>query len=338
MQIEYSALLETFQEILVGEGFDPLDAFAAASVFANNSLDGIYSHGVNRFPKMVSYVKKGYINPKDIAVCEQSFGSFERWDGKEGLGPLNAKICMDRAVVLARENGIGLVALRNTNHWMRGGTYGWLAADQGCVGMCWSNTMPNMPAWGGKDTRIGNNPFILSVPRSNGMHFVVDLAMSQYSYGKIEEYRMKEMPLPVNGGYDADGNMTTDPAEIEKTGRVLPIGFWKGSGLSIAFDLIAAVLSGGNTVKDIGALEDEHQLSQIFIAVDPTKMSTKGFADQVINETLDYIKNSEPVNDEGQIFYPGEREYTTRIKNRAEGIPVIDEVWEKIQALKNSCQ
>lgn len=334
MQVQYKDLLKTFEEILQSKGFEQEDAHAAAMIFANNSLDGIYSHGVNRFPKVVDYISKGHIDPNNRAECETAMGAFERWNGKEGLGPLNAKRCMDRAVALAKENGIGIVALRNTNHWMRGGTYGWLAADQGCVGMCFSNTMPNMPAWGGKERRIGNNPFILAIPRSDGRHVVADLAMSQFSYGKIEESRLKGVSLPVMGGYDSEGNLTDNPAEIEKTWRVLPIGFWKGSGLSIAFDLIAAILSAGNTVSDIGKLGDEHQLSQVFIAINQEAMNTEAFTDSVIQKTVDYIKSSEPAQENGQIFYPGEIEYQNREKNLKDGIPVIDSVWERIQLLK----
>ena len=119
---------------------------------------------------------------------------------------------------------------------MRGGTYGWLAAENGCIGICWSNTMPNMPAWGGADRKIGNNPLIMAVPRSNGEHAMVDCAVSQFSYGKIEDCRLRGVQLPVPGGYDTKGELTTDPAEIEKTWRVLPMGYWKGSGLSIMLD------------------------------------------------------------------------------------------------------
>ena len=77
---------------------------------------------------------------------------------------------MDRAVELAKQYGIGVVALGNNNHWMRGGSYGWQAADQGCIGICWSNTQPNMPAWGGIDKKIGNNPFIMAIPRLSLIH------------------------------------------------------------------------------------------------------------------------------------------------------------------------
>src|SRR5699024_5759748 len=113
------------------------------------------------------------------------------------------------------------------------------------------------PAWGGKDRRIGNNPLIMAIPRKEG-HIVADIAMSQFSYGKIEEYKFKNQDLPVPGGYDTKGDISHDPVEIEKTWRVLPIGFWKGSGLSIVLDLIASVLSGGNSTYEIGKLKDEY--------------------------------------------------------------------------------
>src|SRR5699024_6926497 len=156
----------------------------------------------------------------------------------------------------------------------RGGEYGWQADNNGYVGMCWTNTIPNMTAWGAQDSRIGNNPLIMAIPREKGS-IVVDLAMSQFSYGKLEQFRLQSKDLPVPGGYDSQGNITQDPAEIEKTGRVLPIGFWNGSSLSIVLDLLAATLSGGNTTKDIGDLGDgEYAVSQVFIAISAEKFGS----------------------------------------------------------------
>ena len=333
MRVMYDDLVEKFKDILVSRGFGEKNAMDAATVFARNSLDGIYSHGVNRFPRVVSYLDKKEIDPRAIATCELSFGSFERWNGHRGFGPLNAKLAMDRACELAKANGIGIVALGNNNHWMRGGSYGWQAADQGCIGICWSNTMPNMPAWGGKDRKIGNNPFIMAIPRSDGKHAVVDCAVSQFSYGKIEEARLKGKQLPVPGGYDTNGNLTTDPAEIEKTWRVLPMGYWKGSGFSIALDLIATVLTNENSVSKIGTFGDEVGLSQVMIAIDPAKANTQQETDAIVNEILEDIKKSEPVQEGGEVFYPGEIELKTREDNMVNGIPVIDEVWETINSL-----
>src|SRR5699024_7104824 len=214
--------------------------------------------------------------------------------------------------------------------WMRGGTYGWLAADQGCIGICWSNTMPNMPAWGGKDRKIGNNPLIMAVPRTNGEHAMIDCAVSQFSYGKIEDCRLRGVQLPVPGGYNEKGELTTDPAEIEKTWRVLPMGYWKGSGLSIALDLIATVLTNGNSVQKIGTFGDEVGLTQIMIAIDPYRFNTVEQTDAIVDAILADVKQSEPAVEGGQVFYPGEPELKNIRENKELGIPVIEEVWESV--------
>lgn len=192
---------------------------------------------------------------------------------------------------------------------MRGGTYGWQAAEAGCIGMCFTNTLPNMPAWGAKDGRIGNNPFVLAIPRENGEHIVVDMAIAQYSYGKIEEAKLANRQLPYPGGYDSKGDLTTDPETIERTKRVLPIGYWKGSSLALVLDAAVSVLSGGNSTQAIGKLcEDEIAISQTFIAIDP----------------------------DASVFYPGERTIATRRINAREGIPVTPGVWDAIMGLLNT--
>lgn len=333
MRVSYEDMLKEFQRILVSRGFSESNAEAAARVFAQNSLDGVYSHGVNRFPRVVEYLDKGEIRPDVTPECVMSMGAIERWDGHRGFGPLNAKLAMDRAIELAKQFGIGMVALGNSNHWLRGGSYGRQAADAGCIGICWSNTMPNMPAWGGKDRKIGNNPLILAVPKSNGEHVVVDCAVSQFSYGKIEEAKLKGQQLPVPGGYDEDGNLTTDPAAIEKTWRVLPMGYWKGSGISILLDLIATVLTNGNSVQKIGTFGDEVGLSQIMIAIEPGKFQGAEVTDEIVDALVADIKSSIPLKEGGEVCYPGERVLNTRKENLENGIPVIEEKWNLIRAL-----
>lgn len=334
MRISYNDLINKFERILLSRNVAPEIARAAAENFAQNSLDGVYSHGVNRFPRVISYLDKNAMDGGATPNCVSRVGGFERWDGNMGLGNANAKLAMDRACELAHECGIGIVAIGNTNHWMRGGAFGWQAADNGCVGICWTNTMPNTPAWGGVEPKIGNNPFIIGIPQSEGKHIVIDCAMSQFAYGKIEMARMKGEQLPVPGGFDTNGNPTTDPAEIEKTGRVLTIGYWKGSGLSIALDLVAAVLSGGNTVTDIGRkYTEEVGLSQVMIAIDPAHMQTAAITDEIISRVVEDIKTATPTTPGGKIFYPGEIERMTRAENLEKGIPVLDEVWAQIESL-----
>lgn len=333
MRIKYEDMVREFRRVLEKRGFSPENAQAAAEVFASNSLDGVASHGLNRFPRVVGDIEKGAIDPEILPECVMRMGAMERWDGHRGFGPLNARKAMDRACELAKQYGIGLVALGNNNHWMRGGSYGWQAADQGCIAICWSNTKPNMPAWGGRDLRIGNNPIIFAVPRSNGAHMVVDCAVSQFSYGKLEETRLKGQRLPIPGGYDEAGNLTDDPAAIERTGRVLPMGYWKGSGISILLDLIATVLTNGNSVEKIGSFETECGLSQVMIAIDPGAFNDTETTDQIVEALSADLHASVPAEETGEVRYPGERALAARKDNLEHGIPVIEEKWETVLRL-----
>lgn len=333
MRIPYEEMVREFKRVLIKKGFEEKDAEDAATIFAQNSLAGVYSHGLNRFPRVVEYLDKGAIKPGNKATCTLSLGAFERWNGHHGFGPLNAKIAMDRACELAKQFGIGLVALADNNHWMRGGSYGRQAADQGCIGICWSNTCPNMPAWGGVDRKIGNNPLVMAIPRSNGDHVVIDCALSQFSYGKLEDCRLKGLRLPVPGGYDTEGRLTTDPGEIEKTRRVLPMGYWKGSGFSIALDMIATVLSNGNTVQKIGTFDDEVGLTQIMIAIDPTKANSAELTDEIVDQIVADVKSSIPEKEGGEVFYPGELAAKNIRENVKLGVPVIEEKWEEVLAM-----
>lgn len=334
MIITKEEMQKTFEGILKAHGLTEDTARETASIFVANSIDGVYSHGVNRFPRFISYIDKGYVDPKATPTVTARIGALERWNGNLGIGVLNAKKAMARAITLAQEMGIGCIALGNTNHWMRGGAYGWMAADAGMIGILWTNTMPNMPPWGAKDNHIGNNPFVMAVPRSNGQHVVVDTAMALYSYGKLETTRLQGKMLPFPGGFDEEGNLSSDPAVIEATRRVLPIGYWKGSGMAIAFDLIAAMLSGGKTSVDIGKnCKDEYGLSQVMIAIDPAHFDTREHLDALVERTLEDLKSAIPVTKGGVITYPGEQTYQRRMENEKNGIPVNDSVWEKILQL-----
>jgi len=319
-------------QVLINHGFSYAKAKTCAEIFIGNSLDGIYSHGVNRFVKFIDYVKQGHVHPNHDPVCKHRIGSIEQWDGKSGPGPLNAVVATDRAIELATKNGMGCVTLANTNHWMRGGTYGWRAAKKGFVFIGWSNTIANMPAWGAKDSRLGNNPLVLAVPY-RGEAIVLDMAMSQYSYGALEVAQLKKEKLSVPGGYDEKGKLSQDPAAIKKSWRALPIGYWKGAGLSLLLDILATLLSGGLSVSEISKEGIESKLSQVFIAIDIQKLENFKSIAAAIDQILENYKQSVP-DEKGKIIrYPGENILKTRSENLKSGIPVWKKTWEEIQRL-----
>lgn len=319
-------------QVLVKYGFSLARAKTCTEIFIGNSLDGVYSHGVNRFIKFIGYVRDGHIHPNHEAICKHSIGSIEQWDGQSGPGPINALTATDRAIELASKNGMGCVALANTNHWMRGGTYGWRAAKKGFVFISWSNTIPNMPAWGAVDSRLGNNPLVIAVPYQNEA-IVLDMAMSQYSYGALEVAQLKNEKLSVPGGYDSNGNISYDPAAIKKSWRALPIGYWKGAGLSLLLDILATLLSGGLSVAEISKDGIESKLSQVFIAIDISKLGNYKSIASAIDQILEDYKQSIPETKGKSIRYPGENILKIRAENLAQGIPLYKSTWEEIQKL-----
>lgn len=327
MRISVEDLKKEFTRVLLKLEFSPERAELCAGIFAGNSRDGVYSHGINRFPVFVEYVKEGVIYKDAEPEKISSHGVIENWDGHLAPGMYNATLAMNRAIELAKENGMGCVAMKNTNHWMRGGTYGWQAADAGCIGICFTNTIANMPPWGGKEAKLGNNPLVIAVPKSNG-HVVLDMAMSQFSYGKLQETALKGKQLPVPGGYNSEGKLTTDPQEITDSYRALPIGFWKGSGLSFLLDVLLTALTGGRSVSEITRSKKEAGVSQVFICI-----HQPSYHEELISHIIDYTKTSAPASDDDRISYPGEGTLAKRNENLRDGVPVNDEIWEKIKQL-----
>ena len=327
MTVSYNDLKNEFKRVLLKQSFSEERAEICAGIFADNSRDGVYSHGVNRFPVFVNYVKEGFIDVAAEPKLLEQNGSIEKWDGQLGPGMYNATRAMDRAISIAKNNGIGCVILKNTNHWMRGGTYGWQAADSGCVGLCFSNTIANMPPWGGKEPRLGNNPLVIAVPRKEG-HIVLDMAMTQFSYGKLQEYEFKNQMLPVPGGYDEEGNLTTNPTAIIKSQRALPVGFWKGSGLSFVLDVLLSALSEGRSTAQITNSGKETGLSQLFLC-----LYQDSYADVLVEEIIQYSKSGMLVETTGSVLYPGEKTLATRRKSMRNGIPVTEKIWSAILKL-----
>lgn len=335
MKIHVSEMEAVLNTLFLKYDFTPEKAAFLAKIFSESTLDGVSSHGINRVPLFIEYIKEGVIQTAAEAGRVEAFGSVERYDGNSGPGIINAVICTDRAAALAKENGIGCVALRNTNHWMRGGTYGWRAAEAGCISIMFTNTQPNMPAWGGKQSKLGNNPFIVSVPRKEG-HVVLDMAITQFAYGKINDYKMNNTPLPFPGGWNENNELTTNPADIMKSMRGLPIGYWKGSALSMVLDVLATLLSAGNSTSRIGNKEYETGISQVFICIDPAVFGDGNLQAKLLDEIIDYTHDSEPLQKGDRTYYPGERTLLTRAKNLKEGITVNNEIWEQVTNLVKS--
>ena len=307
------------------------DARRFAEIFAGNSLDGVYSHGMNRYPRYLSDMQSGLCDAK-VTQAERvsGLGGLEVWDAHFGVGPLIAQQMADRAIELARTHGIACVALRNNSHWLRAGRYGLMMADAGMMGLCMTNTCMNLVAYGAKEPSTGNNPITIAIPRRAGS-LVMDMAVSQYAFGKLEIMAQEGGMLDTPCGYDTDGNLTNDPQKIVESGLMTPMALWKGSALSIMIDLMVSMLSLGRTSLAIGTPADgEKGMSQMFVCMNPAAVNDMDKAEAQMEKTIAFLNSLEPKDGVHGVHAPGENLEKTRARNRERGIPVTEDTWQKI--------
>ncbi len=347
-RVPFRELFAALHRATLALGLPEPRATLCARLFAETSRDGVYTHGLNRFPRFAAMVANGCVQPAAEPSLGKAAGAIERWNGHRGPGNTNAWAATERAMELAREHGIGAVALADTNHWMRGGSYGWQAADRGFFAICWTNSNPNTPAWGTSGPTLGNNPLVLAIPRprpdaqtgvqtgapdafSGGPHIVLDIAMSQFSYGQIDAHIARGEQLPYAGGFDTEGNLTTDPAAIRKSYRALPIGLWKGSGLALMLDLFAAMLSGGQATHRIPVDPlQESGLSQFFLAIHPENLVHTAELTRTADALIEALHAAPRSDPDRRPRYPGEQTLRVRAENLADGVPVEEAVWEQL--------
>jgi 3-dehydro-L-gulonate 2-dehydrogenase len=160
------------------------------------------------------------------------------------------------------------------------------------------------------------------------------MAMSQFSYGALESYRKKGALLPVDGGFDADGRLTRDPAAIEATQRLLPAGYWKGSGLAVVLDMVASMMSLGNpTSRIVPDPLHETGLSQMFVALNPLALGEEPALERIADEVVESLHACRPTEEGKPVRYPGEQTLHIREENRRLGLPIEPAVWDEILAM-----
>lgn len=302
-----------------------------AEIFAGNSLDGVYSHGMNRYPRYLEDMRSGLCDA-GVTQAERvsGLGGLEVWDAHFGVGPLIAQQMAERAIELAKTHGVACVALRNNSHWLRAGRYGLMMAEAGMMGLCMTNTCMNLVAYGAKEPSTGNNPITIAIPRREGP-LVMDMAVSQYAFGKLEIMAQEGGVLDTACGYDTEGRLTNDPKKIVESGLMTPMALWKGSALSIMIDLMTSMLSLGRTSLAIGRPADgEKGMSQMFVCMNPAAVVDMDAAQAQMERTIDFLHALEPQEGMRGVHAPGEGLERTRRRNREQGIPVTEETWKRI--------
>lgn len=232
----------------------------------------------------------------------------------------------------AKENSIATVAVRRTVHTGAIGHSVSRIAGQGLIGIGFVSGMPNTVYTGVKGAAVATSPLVIAVPAGHRDPLLLDMAAATIALGRIRRARASGTPLPEGAAATADGTPTTDPAEAVMP---LPLGGAKGSGMSLAFELITSVLVGApifSAFHSDGPQGRKHRQNALLVAIDPAAFGDPDTFVASVDTTLDTLKRLPPAEAVDGVFYPGERSAATAVARGASGIAVAPKVWQQLTA------
>ncbi|MEU9732983.1 Ldh family oxidoreductase [Streptomyces sp. NPDC048002] len=320
-------LRELSVALLEQGGLSAEHARTTADVFVWAALRGVDSHGIARVPAYLELLAKGVANARPEIRIESTTPAAAVLDADRAPGPVALTAAADEAVERARTTGVASVGVRQTVHTGAIGYYVSRIAQQGLVGIGFVAGMPNMGYTGVKGAAVATSPLAVAVPAREHAPVVLDMATATIALGKIRQARANGTPLPEGAAATADGTPTTDP---EQAVMPLPLGGAKGSGMSLAFELLTSVLVGAPIFSSFHSDDPQgrkHRQNALLIAVDPAAFGDpEAFAAQV-DETLSALKRL-PSDD--AVYYPGERSAAVADRRAEEGVPVTPKVWREL--------
>lgn len=310
----------------VAAGLPAADALTLAELMVEADLRGSDTHGVIRLPLYVRRIRAGGVNARpDIRVVGDR-ASAALLDGDNGMGHLVMKRAADIAIDKAKTTGIGWVGARMSNHAGPASLYVTLPLRHDMIGLYFAVGSNNhLPPWGGSESLLGTNPMAVAVPALEEAPIVLDMAPTVAAYGKVRLKAQRGEPMPVGWMIDRDGKPLTDPKRADE-GHLLPIGDYKGSGLSLIIGLLAGALNRAalgrdvvDFVKETGKATNTGQAIaalSIETFIDPTAF--KRAVDGIVRD----IRNSRRLPGVERIWLPGEQSHARLIERRANGVPM----------------
>jgi L-2-hydroxycarboxylate dehydrogenase (NAD+) len=304
------------------------DATIVADVTIDADLKGFSSHGIGRFPQYIKGLKAGTIDPEAEVYIENETVSMALLNGNHKFGHVVTYTAMEIAIDKARETGIGVVGVHNSNHFGVAGYYSDMAIMQNMVGIVIANTEPAVAPIGGKEPIIGTNPIAIGIP-SNKHYVSVDMATSASARGKLLEAQRKGEKIPENVALDVDGNPTIDPEEALK-GSILPFGAHKGYALSFMIEILAGPLVRAAFGKQVTGTANPNKMctkGDLVIALDPSKFSDPKIFKEEVDDFIAEVKGS------GNVFIPGDMEVRNIKDRKANGIEIDENLISQIESI-----
>src|SRR2546426_583163 len=287
--VQEKALRRFCEQVLAKLGVPAEDARVTTDVLVLADLRGIDSHGVARLGRYVSGLKQGTMKATDQSRVVREAKATALVDGGQSLGQVVGKKGMDLAIRKARDTAVGVVAVRNSNHYGIAGYYSLMALEHNLIGVSMTNAGPLVVPTFGRTSILGTNPISLAAPAMKEKAFVLDMATSTVPRGKVEVYNRLGKPMPHGWAVDETGRGSTDPARVLNAlakrlgGGLLPLGGegeelggHKGYGLALMVDVLCGVLSGAATGLQVYAEEKKPNVGHFFMALDPTAVRPLG--------------------------------------------------------------
>ena len=343
--IHFEQLKQYCNAVFLAYGFTPAESETIADVILRADLYGIESHGVQRLIRYHNEILGGVVNiaAKPRTVSETAISAVI--DADRAMGQLVSAQAMGAAVEKAKKTGIGIITVRNSNHFGIAGYYAKMASDEDLLGICMTNTEAiGVPIYG-KQAMLGTNPIALAFPASPA-GFLYDAATTVVPRGKLEVYNKNGKPLPGGWAVDADGIGCADAGEILKNliaksgGGIAPLGGdtelyggHKGYGLGILVDLFCGVFSGGKTSNHINRKPGLTDICHFFMAADYGIFGDKPAIKDNFSRFLQELRDSPKAEGQNRIFTHGEKEFESMRQKLVSGIPVNAKTREEIRSI-----
>ena len=320
------------------------DARDVADVLVAADLRGVESHGIARLDTFyVRRIEAGVVNAQPTYTVVSETATQFALDAGNGLGHPAGIHAMRNAIAKASASGIAFATVRNSNHYGIAAYYAMMALEHGMIGLSMTNsTHLAVPTFGRRKTQ-GTNPIAVAIPAGGHPPFVLDMATTGVTFGRLEVSDRKGKPLKTGWAVDAEGRETLDPATAMTAGALLPLGGYgteggghKGYGLGALVEILCGVLAGGMFGTSLGL--DERGLhggtvSNFFGAFRIDALRDPDEFARDMERELRTFETSTPAPGAERVMVAGEPERTFTERYRREGVPIDPKVWDGIDAM-----
>ncbi|MEI4768262.1 ureidoglycolate dehydrogenase [Psychrobacillus sp. FJAT-51614] len=329
MRLSKEQLHELISRKLHKAGLTEDHASGVADVLVHADARGVHSHGAMRVEYYAERIAKGGLNNQPEFKFEKTGPCSAIFDGDNGVGHVAAKLAMDEAIKIAKENGVAVVGVRRIGHSGSLSYFVQQAADADLVGISVCQSDPMVVPFGGAEPYYGTNPLAFAAPGKDGKDITFDMATTVQAWGKILHARSKNEPIPDTWAVDSNGESTTDPFKVN---ALMPIAGPKGYGLMMMVDVLSGILLGlpfGNKVSSMYRdLTEGRNLGQLHIVINPEFFTGLGSFKEAISQTMQDLNEIKPAPGYDQVYYPGQRSAEREEAYEKDGIEIVDHIYE----------